>query len=429
MNQPIPNNLYPFANGLTSSSPFIEHFDTRDPTPQDTQFQVQQRWWNKTLRNEWVLTGFTSSTGIVQAVWEAVSSSTTVETLQGNTGGPVGPDVSNNIHVIGDTTTINIVGTPLTNTLTVSATGAVATSYVEDSGTAVPSAGVLNVKGGTTAAGTTPVSTLGSGNTVTVRSQISQAIASTDATKIGLSAFKSTQFSVDANGFVSLTAAMSSVVIQTFTISGTYTPTSGMKFCIIECVGGGGGSGAANAGDASTNASASAGGGGGEYARGVFSAATIGVSQTVTIGAGGTAGIGSSVSGGTGGTTSVGILITALGGVGSSHGNIGNAVDTLGAPGGSGGTGGSFHSAGGSGTNGQTIVLAAGIGTTSAGTGGSSSFGGGGSGGAANATASLQGTTGGNYGGGAGGSANYTNAVVNGAAGGPGLVVITEYIL
>jgi hypothetical protein len=35
---------------------------------------------------------------------------------------------------------------------------------------------------------------------------------------------------------------------------------------------------------------AAAGGGGGEYARGVFSAATISTSQTVTIGAGGTAG-------------------------------------------------------------------------------------------------------------------------------------------
>lgn len=162
MNQPVPNNLYPFANGLTSSSPFIEHFDTRDPTVNDTQFKVQQRWWNKTLRNEWVLTGFTSTGGIVQAVWEPISSSTTVETLTGNSGGPVGPDGTNTINVIGDMTTVNIVGIPLTNTLTVSTAGTVATSYVEDSGTATPSSGILNVKGGT------GIATTGAGNTITI---------------------------------------------------------------------------------------------------------------------------------------------------------------------------------------------------------------------------------------------------------------------
>lgn len=45
-----------------------------------------------------------------------------VETLTGNSGGAVGADASFNINVIGNNTTgINIVGTPGTNTLTVSA--------------------------------------------------------------------------------------------------------------------------------------------------------------------------------------------------------------------------------------------------------------------------------------------------------------------
>lgn len=44
----------------------------------------------------------------------------TIEYLSGNTGGPVGPDASHNINVIGNNTSgINIVGMPLTNTLTV----------------------------------------------------------------------------------------------------------------------------------------------------------------------------------------------------------------------------------------------------------------------------------------------------------------------
>lgn len=82
----------------------------------------------------------------------------------------------------------------------------VATSYVTDSGTAVPVANVLNVLGSTVVAGSNPFRSIGSGNTVTYQTQISQAIASTDATKIGLAAFDSSSFSVDANGFVTLSS-------------------------------------------------------------------------------------------------------------------------------------------------------------------------------------------------------------------------------
>ncbi len=79
----------------------------------------------------------------------------------------------------------------------------VPTSFVTDNGTAVPAANVLIVHGTTTLAGTSPLSTSGAGNTVTVLAQISQAIAATDSTKIGLAAFDNTKFTVDANGFVS----------------------------------------------------------------------------------------------------------------------------------------------------------------------------------------------------------------------------------
>ena len=46
----------------------------------------------------------------------------TVETLTGNTGGAVSPNGSGNINVVGDGTTIDVVGNPGTNTLTISAT-------------------------------------------------------------------------------------------------------------------------------------------------------------------------------------------------------------------------------------------------------------------------------------------------------------------
>lgn len=67
-----------------------------------------------------------------------------------------------------------------------------------------PVLGNWNIFAAATASGTNPVSTAGSGNTLTVNVQRSQAIAATDATKIGLSAFDSAAFDVDANGFVQL---------------------------------------------------------------------------------------------------------------------------------------------------------------------------------------------------------------------------------
>lgn len=90
------------------------------------------------------------------------------------------------------------------STFRVSSTPSIPTSFVTNSGTATPAANVLNILGTTVAAGTTPFQFTGSGNTVTGQIQIGQAIASTDATKIGLCSFNSSQFTVDANGFVSL---------------------------------------------------------------------------------------------------------------------------------------------------------------------------------------------------------------------------------
>src|SRR5208337_2339471 len=80
----------------------------------------------------------------------------------------------------------------------------VPTSFVTNLGSATPALNTLNVLGTTVTADSIPFRFIGSGNTVTGQIQISQAIAATDATKIGLSAFNSSQFIVDVNGFVSL---------------------------------------------------------------------------------------------------------------------------------------------------------------------------------------------------------------------------------
>lgn len=69
-----------------------------------------------------------------------------------------------------------------------------------------PTAGNWNIYGGTVAAGTTPIATSGTGSTLTVNAQISQAVAGTDATRVGLANFSNADFAVDANGFVTASA-------------------------------------------------------------------------------------------------------------------------------------------------------------------------------------------------------------------------------
>lgn len=67
-----------------------------------------------------------------------------------------------------------------------------------------PTAGNWNILASAAPPATTPIQTSGSGSTISVNVQRSQAVASTDASRVGLAAFNSGDFSVDANGFVSI---------------------------------------------------------------------------------------------------------------------------------------------------------------------------------------------------------------------------------
>jgi len=226
----------------------------------------------------------------------------------------------------------------------------------------------------------------------------------------------------DGTNFISSApATFSQVVTQIFTASGTYTPTSGMKYCIVELVGGGGGGGGA-ATTSSVQVAAGGGGGGGGYIRRLFSAATIGASQTVTIGAAGTAGASTPADGGTGGATIFGAFSQANGGVG---GKLSNAT-ILGTVGG--GTGGTAIGSADFGCNGAPGGAGLAIFSTTAflssGFGGCSFFGGGGIG----RVVTANGITGLSYGGGGSGAACTNNAGVVGGAGFAGIIVVTEYI-
>ncbi len=117
MTTPINQNLYAIASGSSSTSAFIEVFETRDPTSNDINYPVQKRWFNTLSSSEWILVNFSTITGDYQANW-----------VQANSG------------------------------------GLVATVYDADSGSASPSSSILNVFGGS------GISTSGSGNTITISS-------------------------------------------------------------------------------------------------------------------------------------------------------------------------------------------------------------------------------------------------------------------
>lgn len=232
------------------------------------------------------------------------------------------------------------------------------------------------------------------------------------------------------------TTPITQITRQVFTSSGTYTPTTGMVYCDVEMVGGGASSGSSpSAGSA--NASASGGGGAGEYAKGRFTLAQIigaGTTASIVIGAAGTAPVSGAHNGNNGGNTTLtanagvgSLLLSAIGGTGSTTGAVSGAlVYQSGGAGGTGGSGGDYRKPGQAGFfgmsyegNSQAIAIG--------GAGGSSQFGAGGQD-QGNAT-NFAGNAGTGYGSGGGGSgSNGTQAAVQGGAGTAGLVVITEYI-
>jgi len=73
-----------------------------------------------------------------------------LNTLKGNSGGFVGPDGGGNINIIGDNVSLDVVGNPGTNTLTIGLTGAVALFFSADDGNhATPDLGNINIFGST----------------------------------------------------------------------------------------------------------------------------------------------------------------------------------------------------------------------------------------------------------------------------------------
>lgn len=185
------------------------------------------------------------------------------------------------------------------------------------------------------------------------------------------------------------------VARQVFTSSGTYTPTSGMKYADVEIVGGGG-----NGGSSPNNGRGGGGGGSGGYSKKIITAATIGASQSVTIG-------------GATGTSSFGSILTANGGA-SGSGSVAGGGGTA--------SGGDINITGGQGTDGAE---AGNIGANGGGGSGGSSFFGGAGGGDSSPSGGGGGSASANSGSGGGGSNENLAPGGNGAG---GICIITEYL-
>lgn len=228
------------------------------------------------------------------------------------------------------------------------------------------------------------------------------------------------------------TANVGTTVLQTFTSSGTYTPTANMLYCVVYVTaGGGGGGGASVSGSSGPGVSCGGGGGSGSTSWKVFSANDIGVSQTVTVGAGGVGG-NPGASGGTGGNSIFGTVITTHGGTGglncSGTATAGSIIlNTAGGAGGVVGTGGSINVPGSPGSPGFATTIS----STSpglSGNGAASYYQGGGLS-VAPSSAGNAGNTGGAYGAGGSGAAANINSGQIGGAGGGGIITILEFIV
>lgn len=197
--------------------------------------------------------------------------------------------------------------------------------------------------------------------------------------------------------------------IRTYTASTTWSKPTGLKFVIVEVQGGGGGGGGSN----TTNNVVGSGGGGGGYSFKKVAVASLGATETVTIGAAGAAGT-STGNGGAGGNSSFGAHAVGNGGGGGSVG---------GTTGGAGGTAtsGDLNIPGQNGTGGglqnSTVNMRVGF-------GGDSKFG---FGGVKSGSTDTTGEDGKGYG--SGGSGGLNNAASRaGGAGTAGLVMVWEFL-
>ena len=185
---------------------------------------------------QWMVSGTMALWELVLGTWTLIGNASTgdVQTLTGNSGGTVGPDMAGNIDVVGDGVTVDVVGSPGSNTLTISAMGSVAIDFDTDAGTATPAANTLNILGGTGCA------TTGAGSTVTIN--VDGSIASQYTTDAGVAAPIANNLNVLGGTGVSTVGVTDTITINASadvatsyeTDAGTATPSAN----VLQILGG-----------------------------------------------------------------------------------------------------------------------------------------------------------------------------------------------
>ena len=228
----------------------------------------------------------------------------------------------------------------------------------------------------------------------------------------------------NASGSITIAnTGFTAINIQTFVASGTYTPTAGTKYCIVELLGGGGGGGGAVQ-SITTGSSAAGGGGAGGYIRKLYPVATI-TGLSITVGGGGAGGTAGTNTGTTGGASVLGVLLQSNGGSGGLGGAnvlVTNETNTAGGSGGA-AAGGDLNIPGSPGLAGYAFG-----GWIICGIGANSIYGNGGAAGGIGSTGSVGVAATGFGAGGSGATSRGTSISVAGGNGSGGIVIITEYI-
>jgi len=168
--------------------------DTRDPLPVDIYYTIGKFWINTALKRVWYLNSQSNISGSLLSDWELVFANSLLEELQGNDGVPVAPS-GQIIQTLGKIVANSAFASPL---------------FVASGGT----------------------------NIENFNLQVAAAIASTNINKAGIASFNSSQFNVDANGFVSITNFSSFNYVNVNISNSPYTVTPTDEYISCDPSGG-----------------------------------------------------------------------------------------------------------------------------------------------------------------------------------------------
>jgi hypothetical protein len=97
------NSFFSTQGYNANTSNFVMVFETRDPTSDDVNYPIQKIWVNTAVGKTFVLVGFDTSLGYLQANWLNITvASNDLSTLTGDDNLPVDP-INSNINVVSST--------------------------------------------------------------------------------------------------------------------------------------------------------------------------------------------------------------------------------------------------------------------------------------------------------------------------------------